>query len=1176
MTIGAESAASKRPVPRRWPEVTLDEKYTKGEGRILINGTQALVRTLLLQRELDQRAGLNTAGFVSGYRGSPLGTFDMAMWRAKEHLERAQVTFQPGVNEELAATAIWGTQQLDNLPGARVDGVYGMWYGKGPGVDRCGDVFKHANHQGAHPRGGVLVVCGDDHPGKSSTVAHQSEQALSASLIPCLYPASVQEFIEFGLKGWALSRYSGLWVGFKVVNETIEQTCTVDLARPSICLPDKGELAEAATSAMGYVPPIQREIAVRRKRLPLVHRFVRANGLDRKILGDDNAPLGIVATGKAYQDVLQAFQLLGMDTGRAERLGIAVYKVGCIWPLEPTGISEFASGRKELLFVEEKAAFVELQAAEILYNAPVRPVITGKRDPEGRALLPAEVPLEPGIVARAIVARLEALGRADDELRTFLANIDQGVAPASGPPQATRIPYFCSGCPHNTSTKLPEGSFGMAGIGCHGMAVFARQDTMFPGQMGGEGANWIGLSRYTKTPHVFQNLGDGTYYHSGHLAIRAAVAAGINITYKILYNEAVAMTGGQPVDGPISVAEISHQVVHEGVKKCVVVTDNPAAYDSAAGLAAGVEVRHRDDLESIQREFREIPGCTVIIYVQTCAAEKRRLRKRRRMVDPSKRLFINDAVCEGCGDCSVQSTCVSIQPLPTEFGLKRRIDQSSCNKDYSCAKGFCPSFVTVLGGRPSRPGSDAITGPLAADLPSPPAEPSGEIERRGYNVMIAGVGGTGVITVGAVLAMAAHLEGKACSVYDMTGLSQKNGAVYGHLRIARMPSALAAQRLGIGDADLVLGFDLVAALSGDALPTYRKGRTRVVGDARVTPTAAFQFNPDGKADGRILQSRLGVLAGEERCEFIDATGMAVALCGDTIAANFFVVGFALQKGLLPLGAEAIEKALELNGVAVDLNRRALRLGRLWAHDADRIRGVLSDSAAGLLADLPADQELNTLVATRKAFLTAYQDKDYARRYEALVERVRAAEQAMGGGSDELAKAVARYYAKLLAYKDEYEVGRLYADPAFLQKLEQQFEPGYKLRFNLAPPILGQRDPVTGHLRKREFGAWVLPVFRVLAKLRILRGTRLDIFGYFPERRRERKLIAEYEELVARILSELGSSNYAIAVELASIPEKIRGFGHVKERALVQAREQQERLMRRFEDASAKGLAASVA
>ena len=1174
MTIGAESAGSNGPgeVPKWRPAVSLDEKYTKADGRILINGTQALVRILLLQRELDRQAGLNTAGFVSGYRGSPLGTFDMTLWRAKEHLAGAQVTFLPGVNEELAATAIWGTQQLDNLPGPTVDGVFGMWYGKGPGVDRCGDVFKHANHQGAHPRGGVLVVCGDDHPGKSSTVAHQSEQALAASLIPCLYPASVQEFIEFGLKGWALSRYSGLWVGFKVVNETIEQTCTVDLARPSICVPEKGDLAEAATSAMGYVPPIQWEVAVRRKRLPLVHRFVRANGLDRKTIGQDGAPLGIVATGKAYQDVVEAFQLLGIDARRADELGIAVYKVGCIWPLEPTGISEFANGRQELLFVEEKAAFVEPQAAEILYNAPARPRISGKRDPDGRALLPAEVQLEPRVVAKAIVARLEALGRADDELRTFLAGIDHGVAPVAGPAQVTRIPYFCSGCPHNTSTQLPEGSFGMAGIGCHGMAVFARRDTMFPGQMGGEGANWIGLSRYTKTPHVFQNLGDGTYYHSGHLAIRAAVAAGVNITYKILYNEAVAMTGGQPVDGPISVAEISHQVVHEGVKRCIVVTDNPSAYDSAAGLAAGVEVRHRDELERIQRELRDIPGCTVIIYEQACAAEKRRLRKRGRRADPPKRLFINDAVCEGCGDCSVQSTCVSIQPLQTELGLKRRIDQSSCNKDYSCAKGFCPSFVTVLGARPRQPGSAALSGILAVDLPAPSRAADGKIGQQGYNVMLAGVGGMGVITVGAVLAMAAHLEDKACSVYDMTGLSQKNGAVYGHLRIARTRSALAAQRLGAGDADLVLAFDLVAALSGDALPTYRQGRTRVVGDARVTPTAAFQFNPDGKVDSRILQSRLGDLAGAGHCDFLDATGTAVELCGDPVAANFFVVGYALQKGLLPVGAEALEKALELNAVAVDLNRRALRLGRLWAHDPDRIRDALSRSQPGE----PAEQALDSLVAARKAFLAAYQDERYALRYEALVEKVRVAEQAMAGDSDDLAKAVARHYAKLMAYKDEYEVARLYADPAFARKLEQQFEPGYKLRFNLAPPILGQRDPVTGHLRKREFGAWVLPVFRILAKLRVLRGSRLDIFGYFPERRLERSLVVEYEQLIAGLLAALQPANYAIAVELASLPEKIRGFGHIKARTLAQAREQQDQLMRRFQEASASGPAANAA
>jgi indolepyruvate ferredoxin oxidoreductase len=1140
-------------------DVELSDKFDKDDGRIFISGTQALARLALIQRQLDKKRGLNTRGFISGYRGSPLGTLDITLWHEKKRMAEAGVVFQPGVNEDLAATAVWGTQQLDFFPDPLVDGVYAMWYGKGPGVDRSADVMRHGNSFGAHKHGGVLVAVGDDHPGKSSTVANQSEPLLASLFIPTLYPSDVQEIIEFGLLGWELSRYCGLWVGLKTVNETVEQTQTVNIHTEdfSVELPDRGLDADNVNiKRLGFNPQAM-EVTVKRVRLPQVHKFVRANNIDKLRIGGSGG-LGIVTSGKSYSDVIHALKLLGLDTAAAKELGIAIYKVGCVWPLEPEGLKEFARGRQELLFIEEKSAMLEPQAAQLFVNEPERPRLVGKQDELGNTLLPSDIQLEPAAIADVIVARLAALGASQPGLCERHSALQQSLAENvqftnAAPATVMRIPYFCSGCPHNTSTQLPEGSLAMAGIGCHGMAMLKRTDTLLPVHMGGEGVNWAGASAFSGTGHMFQNLGDGTYFHSGLMAIRAAVASGVNITYKILYNDAVAMTGGQPIDGPISVHEMARQVAAEGVKQIVVVSDDPGKFRGA--LPAGVSIHPREELDYVQKQLREVSGTTVLIYEQTCAAEKRRRRKRGTYPNPPKRLFINDAVCEGCGDCSVQSTCVSIQPKETEFGTKRQIDQSSCNKDYSCAKGFCPSFVTVLDAEPKKPSGVTLDGALFKQLPTPAIA---DISHGSMGVMIAGIGGTGVITVGAVMGMAAHMEGKACSIYDMTGLSQKNGSVYSHLRIAEKPEDLDAQRIGAGEADLVLGFDLVAALAGDAAQTYGMGRTRIIGNSDVVPTVDFQFDRNLAIDENKIEAAIVARTGADNAYFVDATNLALKLCGDTIAANMFVVGYAAQLGLLPVSVAALEKAIELNGTAVKFNLNAFALGRLFAHAPQTITALLPESAT------PAgEQTLHELINSRANHLRDYQSQAWADRFLGLVEKTRVAEEAASAGSTELTRAVATNLSKLMSYKDEYEVARLYTDPAFKAKLDALFEPGYTLKFNLAPPMISRTNPSTGLPMKREFGDWMLLGFQVLARLKRLRGTPLDIFGYSAERTMERDLITQYEAMLEQLLAGLSTAKLDTAVALARLPEEIRGYAYVKDESLVEVNARKTELLAAF-------------
>ncbi|PPR15430.1 MAG: hypothetical protein CFH37_01473 [Alphaproteobacteria bacterium MarineAlpha9_Bin7] len=1127
--------------------VTLEDKYQLSRGRVFISGTQALVRLPIMQRERDAANGLNTAGFISGYRGSPIGGYDSALWAAKSYLEKHQIVFQPGLNEDLAATAIWGTQQLDFVPGRKVDGVFSIWYGKGPGVDRSGDPLKHLNYNGTHPNGGVLIVFGDDHPGKSSSIGHQSDPALAANSIPVLFPATIQEYLDFGLHGIAMSRFAGVVVGFKCVNETVTATATVavDPDRVAIKLPQDMVLPEGGIHIRPEYDPLGQDERMVRYKLPRVLAYARNNRIDYAAFGSSRPTrLGIVTSGKAYLDCIGALHQLGIDDGRAREMGIGLYKVGMVWPVEPEGMKAFSANCDELLFVEEKRPLVEDQAKSILYAEERRPRIVGKFRVDGSPLLPSDHPLEAAAVANAIAERLESEGAVDEDLKSRHANVrnrinrnlpalDQGIA---------RSPYFCSGCPHNTSTKVPDGSFALGGIGCHGMAVLMDRNTRSISQMGGEGVTWAGLAPFTETNHIYQNLGDGTYNHSGSLAIRASVQAGANITYKILYNDAVAMTGGQPVEGNMSVGQIAQQVKSEGVSRVVIVSDQPDKFRGAPDVPTEVSVHDREELDSIQKDLRDLEGTTVIIYEQTCAAEKRRRRKRGEFPNPPKRAFINSLVCEGCGDCSVKANCVSIHPLETEFGRKRVIDQSSCNKDYSCVDGFCPSFVTVHGGGIKRAEAAEVPADFFDSLPDP-VQP---VVENDWSVLIAGVGGTGVVTIGAVLGMAAHLEGKGSAIFDMTGVSQKNGAVYSHLKILQDPESMSSADVGFGEADLLLGCDLVAAVAPVSVRTIEPGKTRVVVNESLTPTPQFQTAPNMNLDGGLLLRGLEEHAGKQQMNTVSATQIALALTGDTIGANTFMIGYALQLGFLPLSVPAIERAIELNGVAVSFNLHAFRLGRLAVADPEGMAKLLPRDGE------PVAQGIDSRIQQRVAFLASYQDIEYATRYQNLVERAREAEQQIDGNRDDFTNAIVKYAFKLMSYKDEYEVARLFTTGDFKQKLSKTFDGNYRLHFHLAPPLFARKNPQTGLPRKSEFGPWMFSVFKILARCKGLRGSRFDPFGWTTERRMERRLRDQYLSDMERLCEDLTLDNHSVAVELAEVPDQIRGFGHVKLAAVESA------------------------
>jgi indolepyruvate ferredoxin oxidoreductase len=1155
-------------------EISLDDKWTLERGRAFLTGTQALVRLPMMQRERDVRAGLNTAGYITGYRGSPVTTIDMMAVKAKKHLDAHHVKFHPGMNEDLAATAVWGTQQTNLFKDAKYDGVFAMWYGKGPGVDRCGDVFKHANNAGSAKYGGVLVLAGDDHAAKSSSTAHQSDHILNACGIPVLYPASVQEYLDYGLHAWAMSRYTGLWVAMKCVTDIIESGAVVDFDpdRVQIALPDDFELPPGGLNIRWPDPVLDMEVRMNSYKWYAALAYARANKLNQIVWDSPKARIGIITAGKSYLDTRQALADLGIDEQAAADIGIRLYKIGMTWPLEADGVHNFARGLDEILVVEEKRQILEYALKEELYNLPdgQRPRVVGKFDDTGEWsnqhrsghgdwLLPATYELNPGLIARAIASRIShycAGHPVEQRVKERIAFLEAkelvlknvGTRPN---PETDRVPYFCSGCPHNTSTKVPQGSRALAGIGCHYMALWMDRETSTFTHMGAEGVTWVGQAPFTSEKHVFANLGDGTYYHSGILAIRAAVAAKVNITYKILFNDAVAMTGGQEFDGPLDPGMISRQIAAEGVGPIIVVTDEPEKYPDDYAWAVGVTVRHRSELMDVQRELRDQPGVSAMIYDQTCASEKRRRRKRNTYPDPAKRAVINEAVCEGCGDCSVQSNCLSVEPLETELGRKRQINQSSCNKDFSCVTGFCPSFVTVEGGALKKP-TKAATGEAAPPALPTPARPG---TAQPFGILIAGIGGTGVVTIGQILAMAAHVEGKGAIVLDMSGLAQKGGPVMSHVRLADRQQDLHSTRVGTGSADLVIGCDLIVTASRDALSRMGEGRTFAAINSTGSSTAAFVKNPDWQFPAASSQGEIVKACGAEHVDFVDAGQIATALLGDAIATNMFMLGYAWQKGHVPLCEASILKAIELNGVSVGFNKAAFAWGRTAAHD---LPSLVKMTTPAKVIEFRRSQSVDDLVNRRIALLTAYQDAAYARQYKAFVDQVRAQEATLGKGT-RLTEAVARYLYKLMAYKDEYEVARLYTDGAFARKIAGMFEGDIKLKFHLAPPLLARHDK-DGHLIKQEFGAWMMKAFGVLARFKGLRGTALDIFGYTAERKMERALILRYRQTVGALLPKLSADNLAQAVAIASIPEDIRGYGHVKERHLKAASEKEAALI----------------
>ena len=1200
--------------------VTLDDKYSLDYGRAFMSGVQALVKLPMLQQLRDKLAGKKTAGFISGYRGSPLGGYDQALWKAEKFLKAQNIIFQPGVNEELAATALWGTQQLGFAPPGsnKFDGVFGIWYGKGPGVDRCSDVFKHANMAGTTEWGGVIAVAGDDHISKSSTAAHQSDHIFKACGTPVFFPASVQEILDLGIHAFAMSRFSGVWAGMKTIQEIVESSATamIDPERVEIKIPTDFVMPPGGVHIRWPDAALEQEARLFDYKWYAALAYIRANRLNYNVIEGQNDRFGLIASGKAFNDTRQALLDLGLDDATCQRIGIRLHKVGVVWPLEAQLTREFATGLQEILVVEEKRQVIEYQLKEELYNwrADVRPTVLGKfnevesgdaqhrygsggewsmPNPSANTLLRANADLSPAIIARAIAQRIKKLGiDADTTARidAQLAILDakersMQVLEVSGVKGADRQPWFCSGCPHNTSTKVPEGSRAMAGIGCHFMSIWMDRSTTGFTQMGGEGVPWVGQQPFSNDAHMFANLGDGTYFHSGLLAVRQSIAAGVNITYKILYNDAVAMTGGQQIgerpEGH-SVAQIAQSMRAEGAVKIAIVTDEPEKYDGVT-LVADVGVHHRDELDTIQKQLREIKGTTVIIYDQTCATEKRRRRKRGTMVDPAKRVVINELVCEGCGDCGVQSNCLSVEPLETEFGRKRQINQSTCNKDYSCVKGFCPSFVTVEGGqlkKKSKTGEGG-TAPSPFDnalfngpLPEPVLPELGGRAAGAWGIVVAGVGGTGVITIGQLLGVAAHLEGKGIVTQDAGGLAQKGGATWSYVLIADRQDDIRTTRVGMAGADLIIGCDPIVSIAKETLLRMRAGRTHVALNSNSTPTAAFVKNANWQNPAAQCVAEIIDVVGQSGVGVLDADAASTKLLGDSIYTNPMMLGYAWQKGWIPLEKSSLMRAIELNAVQVQQNKLAFEWGCRAANDLASVQKLLNP---GSVVEFKKRDSLAHIIATRLEFLTGYQDAAYAQTYAAFVQKVKTAEEALALDKPtlkhlSLTDAVARYLFKLMAYKDEYEVARLHTDPAFHAKIAAMFEGDFKLNYHLAPPLIAKKN-AKGELQKQKFGPAMLTAFKLLAKLKGLRGGVLDVFGKTDERRQERALIDEYKSSLDVVLNSLGSGNHATAVEIARIPELIKGYGHVKERNLKAARTKWTGLMDEFQHPKVKQMVA---
>ena len=1125
-------------------DYSLDDKYLLDEGRVFLSGTQALVKLPLIQKKIDELNNLNTAGFISGYPGSPLGGYDHALHQASNFLKDKQIVFQPGINEDLAATALHGTQQTTLVDNPKHDGVFGIWFGKGPGVDRSGDALKHGNYAGSSKHGGVLALAGDDHAAKSSTTAHQSDHAFIHFGMPILNPATVQDYIDFGLMGIAMSRYSGCWIGMKCITDTVESAASVDigLKRFKPVLPDISDEEGDLHLQWGYMPAMS-ESRLYKQRLPAAQAFARANSIDRVIF-QGQKKLAIVTSGKAYLDVRQSLDELGLSEKLCSKIGISLYKVGMVWPLEPKNISNFVNGNEEVLVVEEKRPIVEDQLMKYLYNEKDRPLIIGKKDEFGNDLVPSEGELSPSQIALIIAKRIKGLSlnieleSKVEEIETLLGNINS--APVS---DLFRLPSFCAGCPHNTSTKVPDDSFAFGGIGCHGMATFMpERKTYNLGQMGGEGVMWTGIAPFTETDHIFQNLGDGTYYHSGILALRAAIASKANITFKILVNDAIAMTGGQEISGKVQVDNLSWQVHSEGAKKVVVMTDYPEKYPTNSSFAPGVKIYQRDELDKVQRELREIKGVTVILYDQYCATELRRRRKRGLAEEPNKRIFINPLVCEGCGDCGVQSNCIAIEPHESKFGRKREINQSACNKDYSCTKGYCPSFLTVTGGTLKKKGNirrqnespkyqnEDLHTPVVCDLNKP------------FNILLTGIGGSGVITLGAIIGTAAHLENKGASTLDVAGLAQRNGPVTSHLRIANSPSDLHSTRIASGSADLIIGCDIVVTTGIESISKINKKHTNMVINSHVAPTSNFASNPDLDLSSARMIKGLKEIASPELMHIVNATKFATSLMGNSIAANLFLVGYAIQKGLFPISLSAIERAIELNGVSIDMNKESIYWGRLAAVDIKKLETITSADNKSI----DYSESLSSMIDDRYNFLISYQNIKYAEKYKSLIHKIIKIDESIHNNRDDLSIAAAKFYFKLMAYKDEYEVARLHTGHDIKKYLDDKLEGDYKIEYSLAPPVFGGRDKITGRYPKRKLPSFTYYLFAIMKHFKFLRGTSFDVFGMSTHRKIERGLISEYESMLAEIEANINIENYDAAVKIALLPDHIKGYDVVKE------------------------------
>ncbi len=1171
-------------------------QFTQETGEIHTGGIDALVRLTLDQVRTDARRGLKTGMFVSGYRGSPVGMLDAALLKQQKTLLAHHIHFVDGLNEDLAATAVWGTQMMHTVGKQKLDGVTGMWYGKAPGVDRSGDALKHANYTGIGKNGGVLAIVGDDPSCKSSSLASQSEPMLFHVGMPSLYPGNVQEILDLGLHGYNMSRLSGLWVGMKIVTNVADGTGTanVDPGRLNFVTPDLTFDGQLFTPRMNLgmnvrAEALEMEQSLYTRRLEVAKRYARENKLNNVVFKNPDAWLGIMTAGKTYNDLMQAFLEMGLDAEALRRYGIRVLKMGMLFPMEPTIVREFAEGLEEIFVIEEKRPFLEMFAKQVLYGRANAPRIVGKFDEEDKELLPHYGEFESDVIIRALLKRLSRKTRIESA-EAWLKRLDE-IHVRVKLPTAGRTAWFCSGCPHNSSTVAPEGSVVSAGIGCHTMAMWMDRNVVMGTHMGAEGAQWIGMAPFTDTPHIFQNMGDGTYAHSGSLAIRYAASTGVNITFKLLRNSHTSMTGGQAIQGAHPVVDMVSDLLANGVRKVIVTTDDLSLY-SGVTLPGHTEVWHRDRLDEAQQDLAATPGTTVLLHDQECAAELRRARSRGKAEEPVEVTIINERVCEGCGDCGEKSNCMSVEPVQTEFGRKTRIHQSSCNKDFSCVKGFCPSFLTVTpnpepagDGAPKKKKKGRIPA-LERELPQPANKIDDTI---GVGIHVMGIGGTGSVTVVATLANAARLEGKHVIGLDQTGLAQKGGAVISDIKITHLPFQ-GANKISDGRADLYLGFDILNATDPKNLDKCSPNRTIAVVSTTQTPTGQMV------SDRKVFFPNTGNLtAGIDRVTrkddnvFLDGQAMAEGLFGDAMATNNFMVGVAYQAGTLPLKAESIEQAIRNSGVGVEQSLAAFRWGRMVVVDRAfveaeiaRQKGAavvtlqqapqLGAAARAIVEAVGAQGEVRRLLEVRVPDLIDYQDEAYAKRYAEVIKRVVAAEQKVLPGS-QLSEAAARYLYKLMAYKDEFEVARLHTDPAFLAQLDAQFKNGYTVKYNLAPPLLAERDPQTGHLQKKEFGPWMFKAFKFLAGFKKYRGSALDVFGKTEERHQERQAIEDYIRTLDEIIAKLSTANHAAAVALASVPDEIRGYGHVKEKNVAAARALHETRLHAFRNPQAVKLSA---